>query len=181
MDFNTNEFFFGRVYNLAAKQALAELTVFYDPADLTTHAVITGMTGSGKTGMGISPAWRGGSARHPSHSDRSERRPDQSLAAFPGSFASGFCTVDRAGCGAREGKTVEQAAADAALASWAKGLADWGIDKARIQKLADSVDYAVYTPGSSSAIPVSILSSLKCPAISWEEIRSCCGKISPAL
>jgi len=25
--------------------------VLYDPADLTTHAVVTGMTGSGKTGL----------------------------------------------------------------------------------------------------------------------------------
>ena len=27
--------------------------VDYDPADLTTHGVIVGMTGSGKTGLGI--------------------------------------------------------------------------------------------------------------------------------
>ena len=69
---------------------------------------------------------------------------------------------------ARKVVTVEQAAADTA-ATWAKGLADWGIDKARMQKLAENVSYAIYSPGSNSAIPVSILSSLKCPQIPWEE------------
>ena len=67
-----------------------------------------------------------------------------------------------------DGKTAQQAGEEAA-ASWQKGLADWGIDKARIERLANAVDYAVYTPGSDSAIPVSILSSLKAPAVSWEE------------
>jgi hypothetical protein len=37
-------------------------SVFYDPADLTTHAVVTGMTGSGKTGLCITcsrkPRWQ---------------------------------------------------------------------------------------------------------------------------
>ena len=53
MDLNGSEFFFGRQYDLVAKQALTDKLVLYDPTDLTTHAVITGMTGSGKTGMGI--------------------------------------------------------------------------------------------------------------------------------
>ena len=53
MEINDKEFFFGRAYDLQSKQADPEKPVFYDPADLTTHGVITGMTGSGKTGMGI--------------------------------------------------------------------------------------------------------------------------------
>ena len=32
---------------------LTEETVLYDSKDLTTHAVIVGMTGSGKTGLGV--------------------------------------------------------------------------------------------------------------------------------
>ena len=68
----------------------------------------------------------------------------------------------------REEKTVDQAAADAA-ASWSKGLAGAGIDKVRMEALASKVDYAIYTPGSDSGIPVSILASLKAPKIDWEE------------
>ena len=32
---------------------VADQPVLYDSSDLTTHAVIVGMTGSGKTGLGI--------------------------------------------------------------------------------------------------------------------------------
>jgi len=42
---------------------------------------------------------------------------------------------------------------------WTKGLADWGQDGARIQRLRDAADFAVYTPGSNAGIPVSILRS----------------------
>ncbi len=45
-------FFLGRFYDPAAARTLPE-ALSYDPANLTTHAVITGMTGSGKTGLGI--------------------------------------------------------------------------------------------------------------------------------
>ena len=46
------DFYLGKTYDLETK-ALQEQQVFYDPDDLTTHAVITGMTGSGKTGLGV--------------------------------------------------------------------------------------------------------------------------------
>ena len=43
--------------------------VAYDPSDLTTHGVIVGMTGSGKTGLGRDPAGGGAAVRapHPRH------------------------------------------------------------------------------------------------------------------
>ena len=45
-------FYLGRAYDLSARRRLEE-PVLYDSKDLTTHAVIIGMTGSGKTGLGI--------------------------------------------------------------------------------------------------------------------------------
>ena len=45
-------FYLGREYDAAAG-ALKDDLVLYDSKDLTTHAVIIGMTGSGKTGLGI--------------------------------------------------------------------------------------------------------------------------------
>ena len=53
MKLNPSEFYLGQAYDLANKAAIPDKLIFYDPSDLTTHAVITGMTGSGKTGMGI--------------------------------------------------------------------------------------------------------------------------------
>ena len=168
MDLNNSEFFFGRQYDLVAKQALADKLVFYDPSDLTTHAVITGMTGSGKTGMGIILLEEAALQGIPAILIDPKGDLTNHLLHFPDLLPSDFAPWIDTDAAAREGKTVQQAA-EAASASWSKGLADWGIDKARIEKLSKAVDYAIYTPGSDSAIPVSILSSLKCPDINWNE------------
>jgi hypothetical protein len=53
------------------------------------------------------------------------------------------------------------AAAQAAL--WKKGLADWGQDGERIRKLKGCAEFAIYTPGSTAGIPVSILKSFAFP------------------
>ncbi len=168
MDLNGSEFFFGRQYDLVAKQALADKLIFYDPTDLTTHAVITGMTGSGKTGMGIILLEEAALQGIPAILIDPKGDLTNHLLHFPDLLPSDFAPWIDTDAAKREGKTVQQAAEEAS-ASWSKGLTDWGIDKARIEKLAKAVDYAIYTPGSDSAIPVSILSSLKCPDISWNE------------
>src|SRR5436309_2052193 len=46
-------FYLGREYDLRAKQ-VTDKVVEYDARDLTTHGVVVGMTGSGKTGLCIS-------------------------------------------------------------------------------------------------------------------------------
>jgi hypothetical protein len=46
---------------------------------------------------------------------------------------------------------------------WKRGLAEWGEDGARIQRLRDAADFAIYTPGSSAGLPVSILKSFAAP------------------
>ena len=43
-------FYLGRRFDPAAHQPTDEV-VYYDSRDLTTHAVVLGMTGSGKTGL----------------------------------------------------------------------------------------------------------------------------------
>ena len=45
-------FYLGREYDPKTQKVTAK-DINYDPADLTTHAVVTGMTGSGKTGLCI--------------------------------------------------------------------------------------------------------------------------------
>ena len=45
-------FYLGREYDAASGKAAGDL-VLYDSKDLTTHAVCVGMTGSGKTGLGL--------------------------------------------------------------------------------------------------------------------------------
>ena len=45
-------FYLGKRHD-ASTESLTDELVLYDSKDLTTHAVIIGMTGSGKTGLGI--------------------------------------------------------------------------------------------------------------------------------
>ena len=47
-------FYLGREYDLDKKAVLPDRFVMYDARDLTTHGVVVGMTGSGKTGLCIS-------------------------------------------------------------------------------------------------------------------------------
>ena len=65
---------------------------------------------------------------------------------------------------------MNQAAADTADL-WRNGLHKWDIGSERIQSLKDSVQFAVYTPGSHAGLSVSILASLKAPDIPWQENR----------
>src|SRR5258708_3150168 len=48
-----SSFYLGREYDLAGKTVL-DRPILYDARDLTTHGVVVGMTGSGKTGLCIS-------------------------------------------------------------------------------------------------------------------------------
>jgi len=161
------EFFFGRAYDLKSKQALADKPVYYDPADLTTHAVITGMTGSGKTGMGIILLEEAALQGIPAILIDPKGDLTNHLLHFPDLLPSDFEPWVDADAARRAGQTTAEAA-QGASSLWQKGLADWGIGKERIQALADKVDYAIYTPGSDSGFPVSILASLECPDIPWE-------------
>ncbi len=67
----------------------------------------------------------------------------------------------------RDGVTVE-AAAEKAASLWKNGLESYGLGKPDIEALRDSVDFAIYTPGSDAGLPVSIMASLSAPPIPWE-------------
>ena len=54
--------------------------------------------------------------------------------------------------------------ANAQAELWTKGLAGWQQDGARIQRFRDAADIAIYTPGSSAGLPVSILKSFSAPS-----------------
>ncbi len=54
-------------------------------------------------------------------------------------------------------------------AFWAKGFSDWGISSDDLRELKIAADFAIYTPGSTSGIPVNILSSFAAPDIPWQE------------
>ena len=58
--------------------------------------------------------------------------------------------------------------------TWRKGLAEWDQDGARIQRLRDAAEVAIYTPGSDAGRPLSVLRSFAAPAA---ELRADAGAL----
>lgn len=163
------KFFLGRIFDLKSREVVDE-PLLYDPDDLTTHAVVVGMTGSGKTGLCIDLLEEAALQGIPSLMIDPKGDITNALLHFPNLAPADFQPWVNADEARREGITVEQAAENAA-SLWKKGLAKWGIGPERLEQLSASAHFAVYTPGSDAGIPVSILSSLEAPAIPWEENR----------
>ena len=146
---------------------MLEERVVYYPDDLTTHGVITGMTGSGKTGLGVILLEEAALQGIPAIVVDPKGDLTNLLLHFPDLLPEDFQPWVDQGAARREGVSVEQAAEKAA-GLWEKGLASYGIGKPDLQALSDAVAYAVYTPGSDAGLPVSILASLSAPSIPWE-------------
>jgi hypothetical protein len=160
-------FYLGAEYDLATGTRL-EKPVHYDARDLTTHAVCVGMTGSGKTGLCIGLLEEAALDRIPTLLIDPKGDMTNLLLQFPDLLPENFQPWINADDARRKGKSVEEFAASTAEL-WKNGLADWGIGPDRIRLLKESADFTIYTPGSDAGIPVSILGSLKVPALDFEE------------
>jgi hypothetical protein len=160
------KFYLGRMFDPGRGRATNE-PLLMDPADLTTHAVVVGMTGSGKTGLCIGLLEEAALNALPALMIDPKGDITNSLLHFPSLAPEEFLPWVNPDQARREGLTVEEAAAQAA-ASWRAGLAEWGMGPERVQALKDAVGFTVYTPGSTSGVPVSILASFKAPALSWD-------------
>lgn len=154
-------FYLGRRYDLAGRRASGDL-LLYDSRDLVTHAVIVGMTGSGKTGLGIGLLEEAALDGVPAVAIDPKGDLGNLLLTFPALAPSDFRPwIDEAEA-ARKG-TSPDALAEAEAEAWRRGLAEWGQDGARIGRLRAAVDLAIYTPGSSAGLGLSILRSFAAP------------------
>ncbi len=166
----SEDFFLGKKYDLEA-QKLTDEVISYDPADLTTHGVVTGMTGSGKTGLCIGLLEEAALQGIPAiiidpKGDLTNLalhfpEPDARRILSPGSIL--MLPAKKANRSPNWQPRPPR--------NWKKGLDSWGITSERIAKLAEKADFAIYTPGSDAGIPVSIIASLKAPNIPWEGNR----------
>ena len=155
-------FYLGREIDPATNADKADL-LLYDSRDLTTHAVCVGMTGSGKTGLCLSLLEEAAIDGIPAIAIDPKGDIGNLLLSFPELQASDFAPWVDAGEAARKGLTVE-AFAEATAQTWRKGLADWDQDGERIRRLHGAADFAIYTPGSTSGRPLSVLRSFAAPA-----------------
>lgn len=154
-------FYLGREYDLAAGKPKDDL-VLYDSKDLTTHALCVGMTGSGKTGLCLALLEEAAIDGIPAIIIDPKGDLGNLLLTFPQLRPEDFAPyidlaeATRAGCTPQEyAKTVAK--------EWKQGLADWGQQPERIARLREAADVAIYTPGSSSGLPLTVLRSFSAP------------------
>jgi hypothetical protein len=164
-------FYLGRNYDLSSKSVRDE-PLLYDSKDLVTHAVCVGMTGSGKTGLCISLLEEAALDGVPSIVIDPKGDMTNLLLTFPELRKEDFAPWVNPEDAMKKGLSPDDYAAKQAEA-WKSGLATWGEDGGRIQRLRDACDFTIYTPGSNAGTPVSILKSFAAPPaeiISDEEL-----------
>jgi DNA helicase HerA-like ATPase len=137
------QFYLGKFFDLK-NGALTNDPLFYDPPDLTTHAIVTGMTGSGKTGLCIGLIEEAALKGIPAILVDPKGDLTNLMLTFPELLPSDFEPWIDPNSARRENKTVTQAA-ESTAAMWKKGLADWGLEKKNLQALKDAVDRVIYT------------------------------------
>ena len=161
----TDRLYLGRLFDVLQAK-VTDQPLQYDPADLTTHALVTGMTGSGKTGLCIDLMEEAALIGVPAIVIDPKGDLTNLLLHFPDLAPQDFQPWLDPELARRSGKTIEQASNDAALA-WRNGLEEWGVPHERMLALKNAAEFAIYTPGSDSGIPVSVLSSLAAPGLDW--------------
>ena len=159
-------FYIGRDFDSQSSETTAQATQ-YDPDDLTTHAVVVGMTGSGKTGLCVDVMEEAALNGLPALMIDPKGDITNLLLHFPDLAPQDFQPWVDADQARREDKTIEQVA-ESTADMWRNGLAKWGIQGDRLQALKEAAQFTIYTPGSDSGVPVSILASLEAPPIPWE-------------
>ncbi|MGB6058527.1 MAG: DUF87 domain-containing protein, partial [Microthrixaceae bacterium] len=150
----------GRLFlgeTLDAEGARSGDRVLLKSADLTTHGVIVGMTGSGKTGLGVSLIEEALLQGIPTLIIDPKGDLGNLLLAFPDLSPESFAPW------------VEDADPGEVARSWREGLASWGMDGSRVQALADSAEFTIYTPGSTSGVPLNVIGGLQRPPEGTDE------------
>ena len=136
--------------------------VLYDSKDLTTHAVIIGMTGSGKTGLGVALLEEALLDKIPVIAIDPKGDLTNLALTFPGMQAEDLKPWVNPQEALAKGKTVDAYAVDEAR-KWTEGLAQWGQDTERITRLKNAAELKIYTPGSSAGASVSLLRKFSAP------------------
>ena len=155
-------FYLGKEYDLAAGKRQPDL-VLYDSKDLVTHAVCVGMTGSGKTGLGIGLIEEAAIDGVPVLAIDPKGDLANLLLTFPDLAPADFAPwVDPADAGRHSLTTEAFATQQAEL--WKKGLAEWDEDGTRIARLRAAAEFRLYTPGSRAGRPLALLNSFSATA-----------------
>jgi len=152
-------FYLGKDVDKETMDATDVLTLLKNK-NFTTHAAIIGMTGSGKTGLGVGIIEEAAIDNIPS------------IIIDPKGDMGNLCLVDSN----FSAESFEPWVADEARAKekdvseyakkistiWKEGIESWGQTSERAAKL-QTVSKTIYTPGSSAGVAINVMSSLEAP------------------
>ena len=133
---------------------------------LTTHGVIVGMTGSGKTGLGVGLIEEALLDGVPCLVLDPKGDMGNLKLVFPDFAPADFRPWIDEGEAVRDGEDPDEVAAKTAE-MWKSGLSDWGIEPERLTRMTNAADVTIYTPGSSAGVPINIIGSLQHPGIDF--------------
>lgn len=175
--------YLGREYDTAAG-AVTDRPVLYPPRNLTTHAVILGMTGSGKTGLGAVLLEEALLQGIPALILDPKGDMTNLLLTFPNLSPEEFAPWIDTEAAEREGRSVQEVAAEEAR-RWREGLAKWDIGPERIAQLRERAEFVIFTPGSTAGTPVNVLHRFRAPRpdemVGEEELQERIGGLVSAL
>lgn len=134
----------------------------YESKDLNTHAVILGMTGSGKTGLGIDFIEETAMDNIPALVIDPKGDMANLKLVFSDMQAEDFIDFIDPLEAEKTGKSVEAYAEDVAK-NFKEKLAQDDIDQERLEKYKAKTTIELYTPGSNTAKPISIVDLVEAP------------------
>ena len=140
--------------------------VLLKASSLTTHGVVFGMTGSGKTGLGVNVLEEAALSAIPTLILDPKGDMGNIMLNFPDTTPQDLEPWMDVVKAKRKGKTVAELAAKES-AERREELASHGITPERIARLRDHTDFKIYTPGSSIGIGINVLGSMKAPKLDW--------------
>jgi hypothetical protein len=141
----------------------------FDPTDVltllknknfTTHAAIIGMTGSGKTGLGVGIIEEAAIDNIPAIVIDPKGDMGDLCLTDPEFSTEAFTPWVEDEAKAKGEDPAEYAAKTATM--WREGIESWGQDSERVARFA-AVTKTIYTPGSSAGVSVNLMGSLEMP------------------
>ena len=157
-------FYLGREYDLNTKTVQPDKLIMYDARNLTTHGVIVGMTGSGKTGLSIALLEEAAIDGIPAVIIDPKGDLTNLLLQFPNLEPRYFAEWLNADDARARNLSVDDYAKQLSE-RWKKGLIDSGQQPERVREVSQHTDFRIYTPGSEAGLGLSILRTFAAPKV----------------
>ena len=160
MDLDTGDLYIGR-------RSDDDSVVTYEADNFTTHGVIVGMTGSGKTGLGIDLIEEALLNGVPCLIIDPKGDMGNLALRFPNLDPADFEPWVDESTAKKENKSQRELAEDTA-GLWRSGLERHGMSTDRIRSLEERSSVTIYTPGSSAGVGLNVLGSMAAPDLDWD-------------